>query len=359
MYFNKILKNQSAIFSLVLLTVVMLAVVGCNSKSTKNASTGSVEHQQQPSLSALAVIRTITCGTTTEIQNALKNALPGDRIVIKAGTYTGSKSTSGYSNAFFYSGKDGTATNHIIVESETTPVILQGTGTSSGYALYITGDYWEIRNLKTTNAQKGIVLDNSNYSLIDSCEVYGVGQEGIHLRDNSANDTVQNCKVHDTGRASAGYGEGIYIGTDNNSWDQYKAACNNNLVKGCTVGPNVTAEHVDIKEGTTGTIIDSCTFNGTGISGSNFADSFIDAKGNNAIIRYNTCYRNSNSKIADAFQVHQQLSGWGLNNDFNNNIVYLDTATPYVVNVATGSAKASNNTRNPSGNMYKGNVTTY
>jgi hypothetical protein len=163
--------------------------------------------------------------------------------------------------------------------------------------------------------------------------------------------------IHDTGKSSAGFGEGFYVGSDNSSWN-YKPACDNNTLKNSTIGPGVAAELADIKEGTTGTVIDNCIFHGTGISGSNYADSFVDVKGNNATISNCTAYRENNSKIVDAFQVHQQLSGWGLNASFINNNVTLDNTTCYVVNAVSGtSATAQNNTRTPAGNMYLGNVT--
>lgn len=153
-----------------------------------------------------AATRTINCSTVACIQSAMLNAQPGDDIIIDAGTYTGSKSTSGFSNAFFYSGVNGTPSAPITIESASTTneAILSGTGTSSGYALYITGDYWIVKNLKVTNAQKGIVLDHSNYSVLDNVEVYGLGQEGVHFRDGSSNNTLQNSYVHDTGKIDPG-----------------------------------------------------------------------------------------------------------------------------------------------------------
>lgn len=100
--------------------------------------------------------------------------------------------------------------------------------------------------------------------------------------------------------------------------------------------------------------------NGTGISGANYADSFIDVKGNNAIIRNNTCNRNNNSNIVDAFQGSEQLSGWGKNNDFYSNTVNLDQSSGYVLKITGNTtAKVSNNTRIPAGNMYSGNITQY
>ncbi|NLG83153.1 MAG: sheath polysaccharide-degrading enzyme, partial [Firmicutes bacterium] len=190
------------------------------------------------------------------------------------------------------------------------------------------------------------------------CEIYNIGMEALHFRDGSSNNIAENLNIHDTGKQTPDYGEGVYVGSDQSKWSTYKKECDYNTVKNSTIGPGVTAEHVDIKEGTTGTVIEGCTFKGTGISGANYADSFIDVKGNNASIRNNVGYRENNSKIVDAFQLHQQVSGWGLNNYFIGNTVYLDISTPYVINAASGtSAFASNNTRNPAGNMYKGNVT--
>lgn len=301
--------------------------------------------------------------SATALQNALKNAVAGDEIVVAAGTYTGVKgsTTSGHSNSYFYSSKSGTATSKIIVRSAdpANPAILQGSSTSSGYVFYLTGDYWEVRDLKFRTGSKGIMLDNANRNLLYKVEVSNIGEEGIHFRDGSSYNTVDQGNVHDTGVVTADYGEAIYVGSDNGKWSTYVKETDNNVVTNSILGPNVTAEHVDIKEGATGTIIEYTTFNGAGMTGANYGDSFIDAKGNNSVIRYNTGNRQGDANVVDAFQVHAAVTGWGVNNDFHHNTLNLDTATPYVVNVASGSAKVSANTRSPSGNMYKGSYTTY
>lgn len=305
--------------------------------------------------------RTISCDTTAEIQDALKNAQPGDTIIIKPGTYTGDKNTSGNSGAYFFSGVNGTADSHITVKSESAsnPAVLQGTATSSLYVLYITGDYWDIKDLAITNAKKGIMLDHSNYTTVYNCEVYGIGEEAIHIRDGSSYCVIENCKVRDAGLENASYGEGIYVGSDGGKWGTFAKECDYNVIKNCTIG-NCKAEPIDVKEGTTGTVIEGCIFDGTGISGSNSADSFMDIKGNNGIIRNNIGYQNGNSTIVNAFEVHQRATGWGLNNDFYGNTVYMDGTSQYIVYTdANATAKAHGNTRSPAGNMYGGNVTEY
>lgn len=304
--------------------------------------------------------RIVTCSTVTQIQNALKNAQAGDRIIVKSGSYRGSTSSSGHSSAYFYSSKNGTAANPITIQSEnpSSPAILKGQNTSTGYVLYLTGDYWQVLDIKINTGKNGVMLDNSNGSFFQNVEVYYVGQEAVHVRDGSSNNYFDDCLVYNTGLYIEDYGEGFYIGSDYTKWNSYTKECDNNIINSCDIW-NTTAESVDIKEGTTGTEVKWCNFHGDGMTGANGGDSFIDAKGNDAKIHDNKGYRENDADVIDAFQVHVKSTGWGYNNDFYNNTLYLDNSTPYVVRVYSGSARASNNTRNPSGNMYAGNVTQY
>lgn len=298
------------------------------------------------------VLRTVYCTTVKEIQGALKDARAGDRIIIAEGSYVGAWMTDGW----FYSNASGTKENPIIIESENSnnPSELVGLRSSSGYVFSLVGSYWNINNLKFTNGQKGIMIDKGSYNIINGCEVYGVEMEGVHFRDGSSNNLLVNSKVYNTGTTRKGMGEGVYIGSDKGKWNEFVKECDNNIVRDCTIGPSVASESVDIKEGTTGTIIEGCTFIGDGISGENYADSFIDVKGNQAIIRNNKGYRNNNTNIVDAFQIHVQVEGWGIGNMFCNNDLYLDDGEAYILNNSKGSATVLENNRMPEGNMYKG-----
>lgn len=304
-----------------------------------------------------AATRTITCSTADQIHTAFKNAQPGDTINIKAGTYVGSTSSSGNSNAYFYMNKSGTADNPIIIQAESSSnkPILKGSSTGSGYAFYLVASNVKVKNIKIQNAQKGLMIDKSSKNTIYGCEISNIGHEGIHLRDGSKQVVIDSCKVQNVGQTNAGYGEGIYVGSDKGKWTTYDMACDSNKIKRSTIGPGVTAEHIDVKEGTTGTIIEDNIFNGSGISGANYADSFIDVKGNSVTITGNTFNRQSNSIIVDGIQTHEQVSGWGVGTVISSNTFNLDTATAaYCVNSVKVSATVSNNTRVPSGNMYRG-----
>jgi hypothetical protein len=293
---------------------------------------------------------TINVSSAAGLKTALANAKPGHEIVLAPGTYTG----------IFTANSNGNASNRIVLRSQsaTNPAILSGPSINSDYELHVTGDYWTVKNVKIRNSAKGIVLDNSNNTILDGVEVYDIGAEGVHFRDGSSNGTIQNSYIHDTGKTAPGYGEGVYIGTAEKDWGKYNKATDNNTIRNVKIGPNVRGESIDIKEGTTGTLIENNTFNGIGISNVHVDDSFIDVKGKNVIIRNNTGYRNNNSKIVDAIQIHKIVTGYGVNIQITNNTFHLDNSSAYVVNASGGtSATVSGNKRLPAGNMYKGNIT--
>ena len=220
---------------------------------------------------------------TEELKAALENAKAGDEIILAEGEYVYSGDTpKGY---MFTGTADGTEEKPIILRSENPdqPAILSGSSTAENYVLSISGDLWEIKDLKVTNAQN-------------------------------------------TGVVSPGYGEAIYVGSAE-STTEYGHECHYNTIRNCKLGPNVAAEHVDIKEYTIGTTVENCTFDGTGMSGENYAKSFINIKGNDCIIRNNVGYRNGCTAIQRAFEQNNVVDGWGQNASVYGNQVYMDTAT--------------------------------
>ncbi|WP_182914229.1 cellulose binding domain-containing protein [Paenibacillus sp. 1011MAR3C5] len=286
----------------------------------------------------------IQVDTVAEIQVALQQAVPGDIILVAPGTYElTTASTVGIRPAYYYSGANGTAAEPITLQSANPaiPAILKGGAISSpGYTLYLTGDYWNVNNITVTHGQKGIVLDNANHVHLNGVTVRHVGQEGIHIRDGSSYAIIENSIVDETGAtgnaADKGFAEGIYIGSDRSVWDVneglpgssvgpgqgYDRAVLHTIVRNNVIGPAVAAEMLDIKEGTSHTLIEDNLFLGAGIAGVgfNFADSYIDVKGVNVTIRNNIGYRQNNTGItADIAEVNRTSSSpWCPANETSN-----------------------------------------
>ncbi|MGN0607067.1 MAG: right-handed parallel beta-helix repeat-containing protein [Oscillospiraceae bacterium] len=261
-----------------------------------------------------------------ELKSALADAKAGDEIILESGEYTYSGSTP--KGRTFTGEADGTEDMPIILRSADAdnPAVIKWTTLESNYGLTITGDWWIVKDIVVTNVSKGIIVDNSNHTKLINCEVYDTGTEGIHFRDGSSYCTAESCYVHDTGLINQGYGEGIYVGSAK-STTGYAFECDYNTISNCTFGPDVAAEHIDVKEYTTGTIIENCIFNGEGISGGNSADSFVNLKGNDCILRYCTGYRNDCENINRAFEANDVVEGWGQNSMIYGNKVYMDSAT--------------------------------
>lgn len=296
-----------------------------------------------------AVGKTIHVSTTEELRDALKNAGAGNTILLAGGEYEWEQKGTG--GSLFMSSAEGTANAPVTIKSadKSNPAVIKGKNFSDGIAFYITGDYWNIEDIVFCDARKGIILDNSNHTTIKNVSVYNIGEEGIHIRDGSSDCRVIEANVHDCGLLNQNYGEGIYIGSAK-STSGYSLDCNDNIVQNCIIGPNVKAECVDIKEYTTGNIIENCTMYGGGMTAT---DSFIDIKGNETTVCNNIFYDDENINITDAVQVHCQVDGWGLDNEIYSNTAYLTAETSYFVRSWSGtSCSVWNNIRNPESDTY-------
>ena len=248
--------------------------------------------------------------SATALTAALAAARPGDVIALAAGSYKGN----------FVASRSGTASSPITL-CGTAASILDGETIKSGYVFHLNAaNYWHLEGFAVTNGQKGVVADSTTGALIQGLTVTKIGDEGIHLRDFSSNNTVDGNTIADTGMLKAKYGEGIYVGTAKSNWcsvSQCKVdASDHNTVSNNHIS-NTTAENVDIKEGTTGGILKGNTFDGVGMTA---ADSWVDVKGNDWTIEDNVGRDSPN----DGFQTHQILSGWGTDNVFEDNIADVD-----------------------------------
>ncbi|MEW2619702.1 right-handed parallel beta-helix repeat-containing protein [Streptomyces sp. NPDC048106] len=249
---------------------------------------------------------TVEVTTAAQLKTALANAQPGATIHLADGTYQGN----------FNATTPATASARITLTGSAQAVL----SASGGYGLHLNGaSYWTVSGLTVTGGQKGIMIDAAQGVLVDGVTVHGLAMEGVHFRNSSADGVIRNSRIYDTGRDGDGMGEGVYVGTANTLSDNSDRV----QILGNTIGPAVGGENVDVKEGTTGTRIVGNTFDGSGLTGANYDDSWVDVKGNDVLVQDNTGIHTSN----DGYQTHTQQPGWGCGTVFRNNSSTLTGAT--------------------------------
>lgn len=257
-------------------------------------------------------IKNAKTATKKNLADLLENAKAGDVIYLPDGTYKGNLEASA----------SGAKDN---------PITLCGSKmaklSGTGYGLHVTGSHWKLIGFTIAEAQKGLVLDGAQDVEANDLTVEHIGMEGVHFRNGSSNNTLKNSTIRFTGeqenkkgeKTALGEGEGVYIGTAKSNQDGVLDTSDNNTVENNTIGPGVTAEAIDIKEGTTGGTIKNNHFKG-GLSGVNDADSWVDVKGNGYKIEGNVGDKDGDTNnLKNGFEVHQLLPGWGLNNTFSGN----------------------------------------
>ncbi len=278
-------------------------------------------------------IRIVHVRNATQLQAALNTAVKGDQIIVEKGTYLGHFEIPATAN--------GTADAPIVLRGNADVILDAGT-IQTNYVLHLNASYWHLQNLTLTNGLKGLVCDEAHHNVIDSLVVHEIGEEAIHLRKFSTHNLVTHCRIYNTGLKTPDYGEGVYIGTAVSNWPKYTEGlpdkCDSNQVIHNTIGPNVAAECIDLKEGSSGGLIKDNRFDATGISGANGADSWIDVKGNNYVIESNIGYNPVGSILKDGYQVHCAVDGWGNNNLFKGNQSTVN-ASGYAINVTASSSK--------------------
>lgn len=326
-------------FLTVIQIICWVIFAGCSKKSTSVTP---------PVVPPVVTTNIINVSTAAQLKDALLNAKPLDEIVMDDGVYKG--------KFVIDASADGSATKPIILRGSRN-VVLDAENINTGYVLHLQADYWIIKGFTLTNGLKGLMTDGANRNIIDGIKVHNIGEEGIHLRRFSSFNTIQNVEVTDVGLKTPDYGEGIYIGSAKSNWATYTNGnpdlCDSNKILNNKIGPNITAECIDVKEGTTAGIIRGNTFDATGITGANSGDSWIDVKGNNYLIENNMGTNPGGSIFKDGYQVHVALQGWGNNNLFKNNTCAVN-ATGYGFNI---QLSGSNGTT--TGNkVYNNNIVT-
>jgi len=177
--------------------------------------------------------------------------------------------------------------------------------------------YWIVQGLTLTNATYGVLnRHSSNNNIYRTLTVHSMGQEGIAIQFESNYNIVEGCTFYNLGTKYPQYGEGVYVATlsvpDDNS--DYNQILNNHF------GPNVRADHIDVKAGGAHGIIRGNTFDGTGLLGDNHY--WIRMIGNGWVVEDNVASIANTHGFSIWFP--STHPGWGESNVFRRN--YLDLA---------------------------------
>ncbi|GAB2460368.1 hypothetical protein HD599_001207 [Conyzicola lurida] len=307
---------------------------GPRPEATPTASSTPTPPEDAPTPSAGSCdLSSPTVSDASELEAALAGAQPGAVIVMAPGSYVGN----------FVATTSGTAASPITLCGSSESV-LDGDDESDGYVFHLDhAEYWKLDGFTVTNGQKGVMADATVGSVIQNLTVTTIGDEAIHLRKGSTDNSVIGNTVSNTGLRKPKFGEGVYIGSAESNWcdvnDCQPDASDRNLIEGNTFS-GTTSESIDLKEGSSGGIVRGNSFDGSALVE---ADSWVDVKGNGYVIENNS---GVNSPM-DGFQTHEILEGWGTDNVFRGNTAAVNgqgfgfSLTPELDNVVECSNTAS------------------
>ncbi len=250
--------------------------------------------------------------SAAELTSALATASPGETIELAPGVYSGN----------FVARSSGRQAAPITL-CGSRKAVLAGPGVTHGYVFYLDhASWWRLTGFAVQGGQKGVVTDYATHDLLYGLYLHSIGDEAIHLRSFSSDNTISHCVIRRTGLLVTYFGEGVYVGSAHSNWCRY-THCRPDASNADKIIDNniadTTAENIDIKEGTTGGLIADNVFDGTGMVAS-AATAWVNVKGNGWTIEDNT----GTNSIGDGFQVHQVYAGWGVGNKFIGNHADVD-----------------------------------
>jgi hypothetical protein len=178
------------------------------------------------------------------ITYAVNHISPGDTMYVKAGTYN---------ENLYISGLVGSENE--VTQIKAYPgheVILRGNGINTGRVKITESSYLTFEGFKVTHYNQGIFIEGgSDHITIRDCTVFAVGQDAVHVRQNSSYILLEGNIIYDTDLYIHN-GEGFYIGTGSAGPkdNTHHVTVRNNLIH------DVGDEGIELKPGTHDCIIE-------------------------------------------------------------------------------------------------------
>jgi hypothetical protein len=207
------------------------------------------------------------------IETRMENALPGDVIGIREGTYN-------FSGSIIVN-DSGTSVNPIYVVGLGRKVLLVGPDYETNMQLVrISADFWRIKGINMRQANSLLWIYRGNFNIVEDCELYEAGESILHIKGMSRYNTIRRCVIHHTRMdpLTNQPAEAVYVGTDIASWagstfSMFNNGTGNagepddssfNIIEDCIIS-NSYAENIEFKEGTRHNIARRNILDGTGM----------------------------------------------------------------------------------------------
>jgi hypothetical protein len=275
---------------------LLAAVVGCEGDLTTPPApeeTAEVRRLSSASISgcsAFSYRRQVNVSSGSQLSSALRYAQPGDCIQLASGTYSSQPMVT----------RSGTSTDDIILTGPSTAVV-------SGALRFQNVHYWRLSGFTIRGGFYCIEGNGVRSMTFQNLDISQCGQEGIVLHYRSSRNVVEGNWIHDVGKTSPQYGEAVYIGRGGGTMANADPS-DSNTVRNNRLGPGVPAEHIDVKRGTRGNVIEA---NQSDASGHRYSSPITTTLymngGTNTVLRANVI-RNLYSQSA-AFQSYRSVNG--------------------------------------------------
>jgi hypothetical protein len=254
-------------------------------------------------------LRIVDVGSEAQLKSALESALPGDLIVLADGVYPGHYDIRRSGSPGLGIGLCGSSRATIDVGSwNRSGIRLQG------------ANYWTLSGFSVTNGVFAILAEDSDHNRFQGLTLHGLAQEGMILRLSSSHNLIQDNTIYDTGLGVPDWGEGIYIGSTPAKWvGGQPDRSDENLILNNSIGPGVTAEHIDVKAGSSNGTIRGNRFDGAGMLQTYEWLPWVHVMGNGWTVEENEGVNGA----AHGFKAYRDTLGWGNGNIFSRNTVDL------------------------------------
>ena len=256
----------------------------------------------------------------SELQMALKEALPNQEIVLEAGDYTGlaTEEASGKEGTLFYSAMSGTEDQPIILRGDGI-VNLSGLESGAETLLELSGNHWEVFNLAFRDAPQGMILDAADDNSFNSLLFTDLEQRALEIRNGSDRNSLTRLLINGVG-ANLGVeeigGEAIVVGSPAEQWSTnpvpgpFEPINEENKIGSSIIGPNVKGPLIVVNEGSVGAQVAFTTLDSENSENLGEISSPVVNRGNETEFSYLTLFHDSDVAISEFINVRDIDEEW-------------------------------------------------